>query len=76
MNLIPNVLATITLITISYGYMQSISDKFSKNQPMIRKKSVQRMAEMENKSITDTHITKTKSLQQQGFKKDDHFSTL
>ena len=58
-------MATITLITISYGCMQYIPVKFPNSQPMIRKKSAQQMAS------TDEHITKIKSLHKQGFKKDN-----
>ena len=65
MNLIPNIVATITLITISYGCMQYIPVKFPNSQPMIRKKSAQQMVS------TDEYITKIKSLHEQGFKKDN-----
>ena len=70
MNLIPNIVATITLITISYGCMQYIPVKFSNSQPMLRKISVQKR---ESKSITNVEdqITKTKALQQKGFEKNN-----
>ena len=72
MKLIPNIVGTMIVLSISYGCMQYIPDEISNSQPIIGSKSAQHMMEKESKSVTkvEHQITKPKALQQKGFKSD------